>query len=62
MSYNQNTAETEISVIENQKSFMLTPFLKANAWTILKEDIETLEQGDKVEYLPLFPTTYLNND
>ncbi|MCC6220470.1 MAG: molybdopterin molybdotransferase MoeA [Deltaproteobacteria bacterium] len=45
----------EIRVSPSQKSFMLLPFLKSNAWVILNEQRSNLEQGEEVDCLPLYP-------
>ncbi len=46
-----------VRVLEGQASFQILPLLEANAWAVLPEEGETVEQGAMVEVHPLFPSS-----
>lgn len=43
-----------VSFADGQQSFMVHPFLTANAWAVVPEDFAEIEVGEKVEIYPLF--------
>ena len=42
--------------MSKQQSFMVSPFVHANAWVVAAEDMETMEAGDVVNLYPLSPS------
>lgn len=45
----------EISVDQTQRSFMVTPTVRCNAWAVLPEGTDMVRAGEKVECLWLYP-------
>lgn len=42
----------EITILEDQQSFMVSPFVKSNVWVSIAEDCPSLEAGDAIEFFP----------
>jgi len=45
--------EMQVSVLEGQGSFMISPLLQTNCWVALDADLEDVEQGSLVSVFPL---------
>ena len=43
-------------ILDGQQSFMVSPFLQANAWAILPENINEIKKGDSIDCLSIDPT------
>jgi len=44
-----------VSFADGQQSFMVHPFLTANAWAVIPEDVTEIRAGDSIGIYPLFP-------
>lgn len=45
----------EVEIMGKQQSFMVSPFIDANAWAIAPEGVETIKAGNVVSVFPLVP-------
>lgn len=45
----------EVEIMPKQQSFMVSPFINANAWALAPEGVETLKAGDVMDVYPLIP-------
>lgn len=43
-------------ILDGQQSFMVSPFLQANAWAVVPEDIKEIKKGDRVDCFSFAPT------
>ncbi|PJB69815.1 MAG: molybdopterin molybdenumtransferase MoeA [Alphaproteobacteria bacterium CG_4_9_14_3_um_filter_47_13] len=45
----------EVDIMQKQQSFMVSPFITANAWAVAPEGVEMMKTGDVVNVYPLMP-------
>lgn len=48
----------EIEIQPKQQSFMVSPFVHANAWAVVSEGTETVKAGDMMGFYPLYPSPF----
>lgn len=48
-------AVCEVELLSKQQSFMVSSFIKANAWAVAPEGTEQIEAGDFVDVYPFYP-------
>ncbi len=50
--YTDEQGRGRLNIFEGQQSYKIMPFMKANCWAVIPEEVKNLKKGDKVEIIP----------
>ena len=50
--YTDEHGRGRLNIFEGQQSYKIMPFMKANCWAVIPEEVKNLKKGDKAEIIP----------